>query len=331
VALRIIATGGTIASVSNPATGAVEAAVSGEALLQGLPLAGLGPVQVDDVTRVNGWNVSPATMLTVARRINEALGDEQIDGVVITHGTDTIEETLFLCDLLVGSDKPVAFAAAMRSGDDLGADGPGNLLSALQVAASKHCHGLGPVLVMNDEIHAARWVRKTDSGLRSAFTSPGHGPLGRMTPDGPRISIRPGRRLAVSPPASLDAAVPIVYAYTGIEEGLMESILDAVGARGLVVEGTGLGNLPGTAVSGVEVALGRGLPVVVASRVFQGSTATVYGGPGGGATLADLGVVGAGALSAAKARLLLMALLAGDQPADQAAVRFQQAVTEVFV
>jgi L-asparaginase len=301
--VRVIATGGTIASLADPETGAVRPAVSAEDLVKTVP--GLGPVEVEEVAHVNGWNVTPATMLEVARRVSESPS-----GVVVTHGTDTVEETAFFCDITVRSDTPVAFAAAMRSGGEVAADGPRNLLCAAQVASSDAARGMGTVLVLNDEIHAARWARKQDSSRVSAFVSPGHGPIGTVVPGSVRIVMRPPSRFHVPLPDSLDRPVPIVQTYTGVEEGLIETVLDATGAAGLVLEGTGLGNVPGSAERGIAAAIARGLPVVVATRVPTGGTGAVYGGAGGGVTLRDLGVIAAGGLPAAKARLLLMLLLA---------------------
>jgi L-asparaginase len=312
VTVRVIATGGTIASLADPETGAVRPAVSAADLVATVP--GLGPVEVEEVAHVNGWNVTPATMLDVARRASGG-------GVVVTHGTDTIEETAFLCDVTVEST--VVFAGAMRSGGEVGADGPRNLLSAAQVAESDAVRGMGTVLVLNDEIHAARWARKQDSSRLNAFVSPGHGPIGIAVPGSVRVTMPAPRRFLVPLPDALDRPVPVLQTYTGIEEDLIETVLDATGAAGLVLEGTGLGNVPGSAERGIATAVARGLPVVVAARVPTGGTGAIYGGPGGGVTLRDLGVIAAGGLSTAKARLLLMLLLAsGGDVRD----RFEEAV-----
>jgi L-asparaginase len=312
--MRVIATGGTIASLADPETGAVRPAVSAADLVASVP--GLGPVEVEEVAHVNGWNVTPATMLEVARRAAAAP-----ESVVVTHGTDTVEETAFLCDVTVAS--PVVFAAAMRSGGEVGADGPRNLLCAAQVASSDLVREMGTLLVLSDEIHAARWARKQDSSRVSAFVSPGHGPIGTAVPGAVRVAMRPPRRFLVPLPAALDRPVPVIQTYTGVEEDLIETVLDATGAAGLVLEGTGLGNVPGSAERGIAAALARGLPVVVATRVPTGGTGAVYGGPGGGVTLRELGVIAAGGLSAAKARLLLMLLLASG---GDVRGRFEEAV-----
>jgi L-asparaginase len=305
--VRLVATGGTIASLADPETGAVRPAVSAEDLVATVP--GLGPIEVESVAHVNGWNVTPETMLEVARRASGG-------GVVVTHGTDTIEETAFFCDLTVESD--VVFAGAMRNGSEISADGPRNLLCASQVAAEPR--GLGTVLVLNDEIHAARWARKQDSSRVHALQSPPHGPVGIVVPGSVRITMPAPRRFLVPLPDALPP-VPIVQTYTGMEEHLIETVLDATGAAGLVLEGTGLGNVPGSAQRGIAAAIERGLPVANATRVPSGGVHAIYGGPGGVVTLRELGVMGAGELSAAKARLLLMLLLASD-----AVDRFDEAV-----
>ncbi|MGN6189632.1 MAG: asparaginase [Conexibacter sp.] len=315
--IRVVATGGTIASLADPQTRALPPAVGAEELVQSVPgLDRFGPVAVEEVDHVNGWNVTPATMLEVSRRVEAALADDDVAGVVVTHGTDTVEETAFLCDVTIRSEKPVVFAAAMRSGSEIAADGPRNLLCAAEVAANPAARGLGALLVLGDEIHAARWARKQDSFRTSAFASPGRGPIGVVTPGSVRVLMDVPRRVVVPRPAAFDRPVPIVQTYTGMEEGLIETVIDATGAAGLVLEGTGLGNVPGSAERGIRAARERGLPVVVATRVPTGGTGAVYGGPGGGVTLRELGVVQAAALSAAKARLLLMLLLADGADRD---------------
>jgi L-asparaginase len=308
--IRLIATGGTIASVADPHSGAVIPARKAAELLESVPdIEEVGSVELDEVSQVNSWNITPATMLEVARRAQAAALEEKVDGVIVTHGTDTVEETSFLADVTVTSDKPVCFVAAMRAGDEVAADGPRNLLDAAKVSVDPAARGLGAVVVMNDEIHAARWVRKQDTFRTSAFSSPDHGPLGLVTPGSLTLLVRELERWTTRLPGSMDVSVPVVQSYTGMDESLIQTVVEATGARGLVLEGTGLGNVPGAAVDGIRAAVAKGLPVVVATRVPRGGTRAVYGGPGGGLSLRDEGVVGAGQLPAAKARLLLMVLL----------------------
>jgi L-asparaginase len=327
VSVLIITTGGTIASLPDPETGAKRPAVSGEELVASVPgLDQVADLRVEEVASESSWNLTPAHMLAVARRAGEALAGPGVDGVVVTHGTDTLEETAFLTDLLLRSDRPVVFVGAMRTSDELSADGPRNLLNAVRVAAAPEARGAGAVVAMADEIHAARWVRKLDSGLVIGFRSPGRGALGRVTPTSLELPWLPPRGYTTGPLAELSHEVALVSSYPGMEAGVIQAALEATGAAGLVLEGSGSGNVPGSAVGGIQAALERGLPVVVATRVPGGATVSGYGSPGGGAALRELGAVAAGPLSAGKARLLLMALLAGGLTGEAAAREVETAV-----
>ena len=325
--VRILTTGGTIASLPHPDTGAKRPALSGGELVASVPgLEDVARVEVEEIVSVTSWNLTPADMLAVARRASAALAEPDIDGVVVTHGTDTLEETAFLVDLTLRSERPVAVVGAMRSADEPSADGPRNLLNAVRVAAAPEAHGIGAVVTMGDEIHAARWVRKLDSGLASAFGSPRRGALGRITPSSLDLPWVPPRGFTADLPEELAHEVPVVNGYPGMDAAVIDAVVEASGAAGLVVEGTGSGNLPGGAVPGIRRAVERGLPVIAATRVPGGAGRSNYGSPGGGAELRELGVVGAGPLSAGKARLLLMTLLAGGMSAEDAARAFEEAV-----
>ena len=326
MSVLVLTTGGTIASLPDPETGAKRPAVSGKELVAGVPgLADVADVEVEEVAALSSWNLTPDHMLAVARRAGEALARPQVEGVVVTHGTDTVEETAFLTDLTLRAEGPAVFVGAMRSPEELSADGPRNLLNAVRLASAPDARGAGAVVAMSDEVHAARWVRKLDSGLVSAFRSPRRGPLGRVTPGSVEISLLPSRGFTVEPPAELSRHVALVTAYPGMDGAVIEAVLEATGAAGLVVEGSGSGNVPGTAVRGLRSALERGLPVVVATRVPGGSTPSGYGSPGGGAELRGLGAVGAGPLSAGKARLLLMVLLAQGLSGEAVAREYEAA------
>jgi len=324
VRLLVAATGGTIASLPDPETGAVRPAVSAEDLLTGIPeLAELAELEVVEIDRVNGWNVTPTTMLSVAKALSDGLSGDEFEGAIVTGGTDTIEEMAFVVDLLVSSEKPVAFAAAMRTGNEVAADGPRNLVNAARVAGSAEARGWGALLVMHDEIHAARSAVKVDSFRPSAFASPGAGPVGHVTPDRLRIGAAPPR-FTLEPPAAFEVEVPVIKTYTGMADDLIERVLEVTDARGLVLEGTGAGNVPGLAMPGISAALDRGIPVVFATRVATGGVVPIYGGPGGGITIRELGATGAGALTAAKARLLLMVALGSSADGDGAIELFRR-------
>jgi L-asparaginase len=323
--LLFLATGGTIASRVD-ASGAVVPAVAPEELLDAVPgLDRLGAIQVEEIDRVNGWNVTPATMVRVAERAREALEAGDADGVVVTHGTDTVEETLYLTDLLAGaatSRGGIVFACAMRASSDLGADGPRNLRNAAVTALDPAARGRGALLSVNDELHAARWVTKTDTTNVSTFRSPGAGPVGGIEHGRPRFAGTPPPR----PPRGqrVDFDVALITAYSGMAATPVRRLIED-GVRGLVVQGTGAGNVPGTLVPALAEAIEAGVAVVIASRCWTGRTVPIYGGPGGGVTLRDLGVVGAGDLPAHKARLGLMVALGLTRDLDGVRDWFDQA------
>lgn len=284
----------------------------------------VGPVE--ELARVNGWNVDPDLMWRVAGAVHQFISSPEVDGVVVTHGTDTMEETAFLVDVLTASDKPVVFTAAMRSADATSPDGPHNLKGALRAAGSPALRGLGSVLCVNDDVHAARWARKTHSSRVDAFTS-APGPVATVDPDGEVRRLRGPLERWTLPGAHLNDItpewVPVLHAYTGMSA--LGPAVNADTTRGLVIEGFGLGNLPGALVEPIRELIARGVVVVVTTRVPQGGTWPVYGGPGSGTELASSGVLGAGTLSTGKARLLLLACLAG-QESGEAARTFQEAV-----
>jgi L-asparaginase len=183
--VHLLTTGGTIACVLRD--GALQPLLGGDEMLASLPgVSEIARIDVEPFSSVTGWNMEPAMMLRLALRIEEVLQNEDVSGVVVTHGTDTVEETMIACSLVVSSPKPVVFAAAMRSPGVPGSDGPANLLGAIRTAASKAAYG-SVVLCVNDELHAARYVTKTDCSNVHAFESPGHGPVGRVAFDGLRF------------------------------------------------------------------------------------------------------------------------------------------------
>lgn len=289
--VQLVAAGGTIASEPGP-DGAVRVALRGAELLA---RAGIdaGSVDVLDAAHGPSWSFAPETVEAIARAAVSAAAAGDHAGVVVTHGTDTVEETMFLAWLLGGAAAcescPIVFTAAMRHAADPEADGPANLRDA--VALARRAGGLpGPVLQIAGGTHHARWVTKLDTTAVDTFASPGDPgmPPPHPPPHGDRVEGR----------------VAQVHAHTGVDPGIVDFHLER-GARGLVVVGTGAGNVHGDLVPGVERAIAAGVPVVVTSRCLTGSVSPTYGGPGGGRHLADLGCIGGGDLPAHKARLAL--------------------------
>jgi L-asparaginase len=296
----LLATGGTIASKKQP-DGGVAVALRGAELLSAVSPVYTSDVEVVDVTHGPSWNFDIETMASIARQARDALVEGRASGVVVTHGTDTVEETLWLTDLLASvatAQGPIVFTASMRNAGEADADGPSNLRDALALAHSKEGVGRGALLCVNGEIHEARWVTKTDTQRTDTFSS-----------FGVRSYTRPPTNGEIEP------AVVVIRSNGGMDGDIVDWHLSR-GARGLVIEGTGAGNVSGALLPGIDRALSSGVAVVVASRCPTGEVAPVYGGPGGGHTLASMGVIGAAELSAAKARLALAVAIGNDPSID---------------
>ncbi|WP_329121789.1 asparaginase [Streptomyces sp. NBC_01353] len=273
-------------------------------------LAGLGAPDIDvelrDIRRLPSSSLSFEDLAAVAHEVRGAVAAGS--GVVVVQGTDTLEETAFLLDLLCVTGEPIVVTGAMRRPDLPGADGPANLAAALAVAADPGCRNLGVLVVLADEIHAARLVRKTHTTSVATFASPGAGPLGAVVEGEPRILLRPTGTSAIHP-LSLDPAVRV--ALITLTVGDRGELLEAVDSRfdGLVVAAFGAGHVPSWLVEPLADLAGR-IPVVLASRTGAGATLTrTYRGPGSEYDLLHRGLVPAGPLDPVKARLLLHALL----------------------
>lgn len=235
---------------------------------------------------------------------------EQVDGVVITHGTDTLEETAYFLDTLAVPNIPIVLTGAMRSSNELGSDGIYNYMAALKVASHDKSKDKGVLVVMNDEIHAAKYVTKTHTTNVSTFQTPTHGPLGVIMKHDILYfkTAEPRVRFDIQ---TVTGNIPIIKAYAGMAGSLMP-LLTPETVDGLVIEALGAGNLPPEAAEALMPLLNQGVPVVLASRCFNGIAEPVYGYPGGGIDLAQRGVLFVKELNAQKARIkLLIALNAG--------------------
>ncbi|MFI0407469.1 asparaginase [Actinomadura sp. 3N508] len=312
--VHVLALGGTIAMTGREPGRGVRPELDARALVAGVPaLASVADIGFDAVRPVPGAELRLGDITAVAARAGELLdGRDGVDGVVVTQGTDTLEETAFALDLLCGSDRPVVVTGAMRNPDMPGADGPANLLAAVRVAASGAAAGAGTVVVLNDEIHAARFVRKGHTSRPSAFGGAGAGPIGWVAEERVRMPLRPARRVrVVAPPVAEPPPVALVTAALG-DDGRLLSRLPELGYAGAVIAAFGAGHLPHR-MADEAARLAGSMPVVLASRTGAGEGfRDTYAFPGSESDLLGRGLIGAGALDPAKARVLLsLALAAG--------------------
>jgi L-asparaginase len=304
----ILFTGGTISMRVDPAAGGAVPALSGRELLELAPGAGeSAALEAVEFDRVAGWRVTPGWMLKLAAAARAALAPPDVVGVVVTHGTDTLEESAFLLDCVLEDERPVVFTGAMRNASEAGWDGPRNLAAAVRVAAAPAARGRGALVVLNDTVFAAHGATKTHTARVNTFADLEAGPVGAVEPDGVCF-YRPAQQRAVIPAASLETRVDLLVAASGSDDRQVRASRGA-GARGLIVVGTGRGNVPPEWVPALAEAVAAGVPVAVCSRCPSGRVLPVFAGEGSGRALKEAGVWFAGDLPAHKARLLLMLAL----------------------
>jgi len=298
----VVTTGGTISMRPDPATGKLVPAASGEELVQMLRWPEAPPLELDDFARVPSFDMHGALALSLARRVLDHRAP-----VVVTHGTDTMEETVYLIDRLLPEDAaPVVLTGAQRGADEADTDGPRNLRDAILVAGSEQARGRGALIVFGGEIHSAREVRKTHTSAVRAFSSPAYGPIGSV--DAGRVVVRrqPERQPPLPVPDEL-APVDLIRLHAGSDARFLRTAVGS-GARAIVLEGTGRGNANEQVVEGVREAVAASVAVVVCSRCLEGRVEPVYG-RGGGRDLADAGALFAGDLAGPKVRVLLQVAL----------------------
>lgn len=306
--IAIFFTGGTISMSIDPAMGGAAPALSGEeivARVQGLDE--IAELDIINFSRLPGPHVTPAKMLELAQTVNSYLQHQNISGVVITHGTDTLEETAYFLDLFLTSEKPVVFVGAMRNSSELSWDGPANLKSAVRVAADEQARGLGVVIAMSEKIIAANEVTKTHTESVDTFQSRDFGALGMIDKDRIIIARRPVVRENIATEKIVEQVETIKIA-TGSDGKFIDFALSQ-GARALVIEGFGRGNVPPAYVPAIERAVNQGLPVVITSRCPRGRVLDTYAYDGAGKILTNRGAILGGVLPSHKARVKLMLAL----------------------
>ena len=312
--VRLLATGGTIAGAHTTGRGYRAAALSIEALVAAVPqLASLARIDVEQVAKLGSQDMTEAVWRKLAARVQAAVDDPALTGVVITHGTDTMEETAYFLNLVVRTEKSVVLVGAMRPATAMSADGPMNLFNAIAVATAPAARGRGVLIVANDEIHSAREVAKTNTTQLGTFASGQRGLAGLVNSGRPHFYAPPVRRHTAASEFSEWRGCPargpgipklprvdLIFAHAGMDRALIDAAV-AAGARGLVIAGVGDGNLGAPALAACAAAAKKGVAIVRASRT------------GGGVVERNieidddrLGFIAADELNPQKARVLLM-------------------------
>ncbi len=302
--ILIVTTGGTIAMKRNSPFGVVPTDKFIKKLKSFPHLNELAKIDISEFSNIPSPHITPQKMLDLAKYIDKKI--IAYDGVVITHGTDTLEETSYLLDLVLETNKPVVFTAAMRSSSELGLDGPRNIIGAVRVASSDLSFKKGVLIVMNDDINSARDVVKTDTGKTGAFLTPTYGLLGIIDPD-KIIYYRKSVIKEKIPTDNIESNIDLIKCVSGIDDRYMRTSIEK-GSKAIVIEAFGRGNVPITLVPAIRKALDKDIIVVITSRTYSGRVLPEYGYEGGGLFLQKIGVILGEDLRGPKMRIKLMVL-----------------------
>lgn len=305
--LLVIHTGGTISMKKDSATETAGIGSRNPLLETTDTLTDSSHLNVIEPFHKPSPHMTVTDMVYLKKIIEKEYSEKGYDGVVITHGTDTMEETAFFLDLTVRADVPVVLTGAMRASNEIGADGFSNLLSAIRTAEEEQAKNKGVLVVFHDDIHTAVDVTKTHTTSAAAFQSPLAGPVGTITPNQVLFRYNPllQNKLQVD---EINKQVALLKAYAGMDSSILLALKD-MAYDGVVIEALGQGNLPPQTTQGIETLIRSGIPVVVVSRCQGGFVYPAYHYQGGGSHLRDLGVIFCNGLNGQKARIKLMAAL----------------------
>ncbi len=307
--VKFIATGGTIAMKIDPVKKAPVPAISGEDLVATVPeISKVARIEVLNLSNVPSDYMDPERWISLQKAATEALARPEVAGVIVSHGTDTLEETAYFLDLTVKSDKPIVLIGAQRNASESDFDGPRNLLNAARICVCPDARSKGSMICLNNQINAAREATKTHTSDVETFKSGDYGFLGVADHDRVIFYREPLRRQYIELSQTTLPDVEIVPMYGGAD-GKMVKAAVAAGAKGIVIQALGWGNVNIPMYEAVKDLPSKGIPVVITSRVPNGRVLPNYGFIGGGKTLKDTGAIFADNLSPQKARILLMLAL----------------------
>ena len=308
--IHLLFTGGTISMHRDSAAGGNVPAHGGEALVGFAPeLARVGPYRIEDWARLPACHLTPERLWALRERVRSVAESGEVRGIVVTHGTDILEETAYLLGRTLDPAVPVAITGAMRTSSDAGWDGPRNLVDAATVAAAPESRGRGTMVVFHGRIFAGLTAAKTHTTDPDAFSAPHAGPIGRLERERVRYDRQPATASRLTP-AGLTARVALVPMVVGDDGAMLD--LARQGHDGVVIESFGSGNVPPGAVPAIGRWLDEGKPVVLASRCLYGTVVPTYAFEGGGAGTTAMGAIPAGPRTPSQARMeLTIALSAG--------------------
>jgi L-asparaginase len=306
--ILVVFAGGTFSMRIDEDTGGAIPFFHGDQLIEMIPEAKEhASISVYDFGMYPGPHMTPEIMLKLSKEIKKKINEENVDGIIVTHGTDTLEETAYLLDLTIKTEKPIVVIGAMKTSSEPDWDGPRNLLDAIHIINSPNSKGMGVLVCLNGEINAASEVTKTHTEDIETFHSLDFGALG-FVDRGHVIFNRMPRKLETIETDHINSNVDLIKIYAGMGEKFFKCSADT-GAEGVVIEALGVGNVPPTAFEGIKYVVEKGIPVVLTSRCPSGETLDIYSYPGAGKWLKKLGVIFTDYLNGQKARIKLMLCL----------------------
>lgn len=306
--ILVVFTGGTFSMRIDEKTKSAIPFFNGDELVKMIPAARtLAKISVYEFGNYPGPHITPQLMLELSKKIDEFVKRNNVDGVIVTHGTDTLEETAYFLDLTVKTEKPIVVIGAMKTSSEPDWDGPRNLLDAIHICNNANSQGIGVLVCLNGEINAASEVTKTHTEDVETFRSLDFGSLG-FVDRGKVIYNRLPRKLETIKTEIINPNVDLIKVYAGMDEKFFQFSADR-GVDGVVVEAMGVGNVPPPAFEGIKYIVKKNIPVVLVSRCPAGETLDIYGYPGAGKWLKQMGVIFTDYLNGQKARIKLMICL----------------------
>ena len=307
--ILIVFTGGTFSmKIERKKSGGAVPRYSGEELLKKIPeVQKLAKISFFDFGKFPGPHVTPEIMMQLSKQLRKRIAEKKYDGIVVTHGTDTLEETAYIIDLTIKTKIPIVFTGSIKNSSEPGWDGPKNLVDSIQVCLNKNSAGMGTLVCMHGEVNAASEVTKIFSNEFETFQSLDFGSLGFVQKDRVVYNRLP-RFLEIINTNKINPNVDLLTVYAGMDEKFFRHSADS-GVDGLVIEALGIGNVPPAAFKGVEYVIKKNIPVVLVSRCPAGETDYIYSYPGAGRHLHNLGVIFTDYLNGQKARIKLMLAL----------------------
>jgi len=306
--ILIIFTGGTFSMKIDKNTGGAVPHYHGNELLDMIPDAPkYANISMYEFGMYPGPHMTPELMFELSHKVKKYVDSDDVDGIIITHGTDTLEETAYFIDLAVDTPKPIVVIGAMRTSSEPDWDGPRNLLDAIHICNNPNSQNMGVLVCLNGEINAASEVTKTHTEDVETFRSLDFGALG-FVDRGHVIFNRMPKKLETIDTDKIEANIDLIKVYAGINDKFFKFSVDS-GAAGIVVEALGVGNVPPKAFDGIKYAVDKGIPVVLVSRCPTGETLDIYSYPGAGKWLKKLGVIFTDYLNGQKARIKMILAL----------------------